>query len=889
MRTYRADVRRLLSYATDSNGLPVGKALINNQSFEVKLPDNGTGNQTPQTAGVSLVIIYRIPTETLKSVVLYDGLQLKLNGPPSTTTTTQTIRGFYDAANSPVAKLGLLVGSGAKNTTEQVLLNGLPVATNPFFTRDTSSPGSDRAWDGKTWSVGSQMPSALGYGTLQIGTDVRTYGEQVPVQLTHSSATPYDCLATSAIVFSTEVNDADFDGLLDVWETGDLSGTSPTNEPLHEPTSLPSAPKPLPNLKAMDALPNQQDIFIELGFMDTLVAYSTPLGNVPIHTHLPSEAVLNGIADVFQGNQQLGIPVPPPRQNPAKPNDPLISGPIKIHFDVGNRYQSNPNVIKFKRSDLTTSCDAVATGTGFPWDPDGKPTDPNCLARGGERFIESDCPPPSAPPPGYPAITCAFPLFRGVVGWKREFQILKEGAFDSNRRHIFRFVEWAHALGVPRDDNPAIPKSISGASDAGDGGGDFIITLGLWDNSTGTEFLQKSTFVHEFGHTAGLRHSGEQSTPTFASVNCKPTYQSVMNYLFQVRGLIGPTGPRIDYSRQDLQLRAGLTGTTKGDLNEANLTETELRVQVGNDGASYPTRWYAPKAGTLLDNLPNLPQVSTSASTRHCDGSPLSPTTNPADAIEMVRIDGVYPVGRIDWNANGTLDAAPLPVYPQDINFNGDGVGTTLNPAADGNFTGWDDWLHLDLRQVGARRVPGILSLEIARNELPESDPIFGDWGYGDWGYGDWGYGDWGYGDWGYGDWGYGDWGYGDWGYGDDIDEATARSQGPTAHTLSFTTTNQAIIVRFLGPTAGGAISKFELWRSLEAISNTNLPTNLTPNGLAPVAPACTKETPSNPSSPLVCTYTDSSAQNNRNYFYFVMTEFTSTQRTRSELLPARR
>jgi hypothetical protein len=477
------------------------------------------------------------------------------------------------------------------------------------------------------------------------------------------------------------------------------------------------------------------------------------------------------------------------------------------------------------------------------------------------------------------------------VGWKREFQTLKEAQFDNNRRHIFRFVEWAHALGVRQSEDPNspeyyYPKSISGASDAGDGGGDFIITLGLWDNNTGTEFVQKSTFVHEFGHTAGLRHSGEQATATFKSVNCKPSYLSVMNYLFQVRGLIGPNGPAIDYSRQDLQLAAGLNGPTNGDLNEALLTETALRAQGGTTAALFPTRWYAPKATSLLDNLPNLPQVSTSASTRHCDGTPLNPGANAADAIEMVRIDGVYPVGRIDWNASGTLDSTPLPVYAQDVNFNGDGVGTTLNPAADGTFTGWNDWLHLDLRQTGARRVPGILSLEIARDNLPESDPIFGDWGYGDWGYGDWGYGDWGYGDWGYGDWGYGDWGYGDWGYGDDIDEPTARSTGPTAHTLSFTTTNQAIIVRFLGPTAGGPIEKFEMWRSLNAISNTNLPTNLTPNGIEPVAPVCTQDTPS---SPLLCTYTDSSTQNNRNYFYFVMTEFTSSQRTRSELLPARR
>ena len=101
-------------------------------------------------------------------------------------------------------------------------------------------------------------------------------------------------------------------------------------------------------------------------------------------------------------------------------------------------------------------------------------------------------------------------------------------------------------LGVPRDDDPATPaneasfqRASPGVSDAGDGGGDFLITLGMWDNSTGTEFVQKSTFVHEFGHTAGLRHGGQEATASLAAVNCKPSYLSSMNYLFQVRGLIG--------------------------------------------------------------------------------------------------------------------------------------------------------------------------------------------------------------------------------------------------------------------------------------------------------------------------------------------------------------
>jgi hypothetical protein len=860
MRTYRADVRRLLPYVTDpTTGLPIGKAIVNNQSFQVQLPDNGTGNQTPQTAGATLLIIYRLPTETLKSVVLYDGLQIKPDGPPATTTRVQTLRGFYDASATPGAKLTILAGSGAKNTTDQVLFgNGSeisPIATNPFFTRDTNSPGSDRAWDGVTFPRPNTTDLPLDMSSL-VWTP---YGQQVTVQVKHTSASPYDCLATSAMIFSTEVDDRDFDGLLDVWETGDISATIPTHAPLLEPTG-----QPLPDLYAMQADPDQQDIFFQLAFMSS-PAYNDPLGQVVAHTHRPSAAVLNDIATVLKGNAQ-GM-APPPRYNPANPTAKPQTTAIKVHFDVGNVYQGDNFV-------------------------------PAALAEGGDELTETlEC--------TVQENNCSFPGFHGVVGWKRGFQALKEELqlFNHNRRHIFRFVLLAHALGLPRDDDPTTttvneskwPRSISGASDGGDGGGDFIVTLGQWDNNTGTDFVQKSTFVHEFGHTMGLRHGGQESTATFAAVNCKPSYLSVMNYLFQIRGLIGPTAA-IDYSRQDLQLRTGLTGNAQSDLNEASLRETELRVEGGTASAFYGTRWYAPQATSLLDNLPGPtgPQVATSASTRHCDGSPLRPDELVSGQTEtpMVRIDGTYPSGRIDWNASGTLDSSPLPVYPQDINYNGDGPGSdpaVLPPTKDGTFTGWDDWSHVDLRQVGARRVPGIMSLEIARNELPEDDPIFGDWGYGDWGYGDWGYGDWGYGDWGYGDWGYGDWGYGDWGYGDDIDEATATSQGPAANSLSYTTTNQAIILRWQGPQGGGTVLKFEVWRALNAISNNNLPTNLTLNGVLPILPACTKANPVDPSSLLVCTYTDSTAQNNRPYFYFVMTEFASGQRTRSEILPASR
>ena len=80
------------------------------------------------------------------------------------------------------------------------------------------------------------------------------------------------------------------------------------------------------------------------------------------------------------------------------------------------------------------------------------------------------------------------------------------------------------------------------------GGGDFLVTLGLWDNTNfvGSDFGVASTTMHEFGHTFGLGHGGD------ALPNCKPNYLSVMNYMFQLGGLVDAAGvPHLGYSSVD--------------------------------------------------------------------------------------------------------------------------------------------------------------------------------------------------------------------------------------------------------------------------------------------------------------------------------------------------
>ena len=181
-----------------------------------------------------------------------------------------------------------------------------------------------------------------------------------------------DCLSWSAIVLSTNVQDTDGDGLVDAWET--------TNPPLMD-VSDPTNRTALPNLAAMGANPNAKDIFVEIGFMhnDQDSLYGGVLK--PAHSHLPSEEALNLVGQTF-----AAAPV-------ANPDG---STGIRIHFDVGNRYQGSPYVI------------------------------PALDARGGEDLVETDV------RPGRSALPVSEP--RGTVGWKTGFRHLRDQIRSTCRR-----------------------------------------------------------------------------------------------------------------------------------------------------------------------------------------------------------------------------------------------------------------------------------------------------------------------------------------------------------------------------------------------------------------------------------------------------------------------
>jgi len=122
----------------------------------------------------------------------------------------------------------------------------------------------------------------------------------------------------------------------------------------------------------------------------------------------------------------------------------------------------------------------------------------------------------------------------GLSGATSFYQLKAEHS-DLRRRPSFHHVIFGHGLA----DVGCGTVGATGKAELG--GNDVAITLGVRGYSTapgaGLNRLinnQAATLMHELGHNLGLRHGGDEDT------NFKPSYLSVMNYLYQLEGLPQP-------------------------------------------------------------------------------------------------------------------------------------------------------------------------------------------------------------------------------------------------------------------------------------------------------------------------------------------------------------
>jgi sugar lactone lactonase YvrE len=244
----------------------------------------------------------------------------------------------------------------------------------------------------------------------------------------------------------------------------------------------------------------------------------------------------------------------------------------------------------------------------------------------------------------------------GDYDWSA-FDTIKHNHFAEARERVFHYVVSGHRYGSWSNTSSGISRGIVGA--------DLLVTLQGFCaplDCSGTDAQQTGTLMHELGHNLGLRHGGDDNT------NRKPNYLSIMNYTFQMGGLVmdGRAG-LYDYSRFPPTGTPGATDTLS-NLDESALDDSTGFGAVGtwvSRFTAYPYRagWYAAAV-----------------------------------------------TGPLDWNGDGTEDVEGMDV-------NSDGARTIL--------TTFDDWAHIVYDggavgdALGVEPVPAPPVTE--RNEAPKS------------------------------------------------------------------------------------------------------------------------------------------------------------------------
>lgn len=269
--------------------------------------------------------------------------------------------------------------------------------------------------------------------------------------------------------------------------------------------------------------------------------------------------------------------------------------------------------------------------------------------------------------------------------WKKDFNPIKLANFANNRRNFWRYGLMAHS-------QPG--TTSSGISDLP--GGDFMVTFGGWihadpaDNMVGTVDEQAGTIMHESGHGYNLKHGGGTHVP-----NCKPDYESVMNYSFQVTGLMDAAGTiHWDYSRETLP----------------NLDESALTEQAGLGTMKYRTRWFAPP--NFIDQI---------------IGDTIMHGCTAASAVSLVKKDSPGLTAPLNWNNDLTFNLFVPPFFipniqpgiiaPVDVNGS-----LAIDPAP---YSGFNDWAAADFQQTNGR-------VNQANGELANGELANGELGNGE-------------------------------------------------------------------------------------------------------------------------------------------------------------
>ncbi len=170
--------------------------------------------------------------------------------------------------------------------------------------------------------------------------------------------------------------------------------------------------------------------------------------------------------------------------------------------------------------------------------------------------------------------------------------LLKQNFVPTGRLPIFHYVVAAAEL-VPGDSTSGLTPPT---------GFGFMTSLYDWDGNVGSQNQQTGTFMHELGHTLILDHSGGEGDGD--PVNRKPNFPSVMNYIFQTKGVPENGSTVFDYLRDN----------NMPNVDETTLTEAN-GISLGANPSNYGTGWVCPD-GSYRIQQPLKPVDF------NCDGKP---------------------------------------------------------------------------------------------------------------------------------------------------------------------------------------------------------------------------------------------------------------------------
>ncbi|HEY3559964.1 MAG TPA: hypothetical protein VGL05_20990 [Kribbella sp.] len=228
---------------------------------------------------------------------------------------------------------------------------------------------------------------------------------------------------------------------------------------------------------------------------------------------------------------------------------------------------------------------------------------------------------------------------------------IKAANFASARKAVFHYMLWGDSY----DGGCSSGQAFNIPNDT------FIVTVGPKCNWNATDDTNVGTFVHELGHNLGLQHGGTDS------LNYKPNYLSVMNYSFQLGGVLKADGTKY----------WGYSNVQPASINEARPDET---AGLGSLGAGYRTSWKCPNGSTRTTaGAANQPIDW------NCDGDTTDTTT------------------AADVNGDKTTSTLIAQNNWANIVFGGGAVGggttpLTKTPASELRELTHEEWAHLQHR-----------------------------------------------------------------------------------------------------------------------------------------------------------------------------------------------